>query len=89
MPSLNPDHRALALEIGAEEDVDPRSVSARLDGRRVRGPAGRRIDRALARRGIAIPYTSERPGAAKLTRPIATRTDNENCYPYEQQDQVR
>jgi hypothetical protein len=69
MPSLNPDHRAIAFEIGAEEDVDPRSVSARLDGRRVKGPAGRRIDRALARRGIVPPK-----GQSPVTTPGLTDT---------------
>jgi hypothetical protein len=68
MPSIHPDHRTLALEIAAAEDVDPRSVGNRLEGKHVRGPAGRRIDAALAKRGIVPPKCESRvatPGLAE------------------------
>jgi hypothetical protein len=42
----------LVLEIASESLTDPRSVRIRLKGGRVRGLAGARIDRALARRGL-------------------------------------
>jgi len=42
----------LVLEIAAESECDPRSVRRRLRGERVRGLAGDRIDRTLARRGL-------------------------------------
>jgi hypothetical protein len=71
------DLRALAHLIAAEEDVDVRSVQKRLNGERVKGPAGRRIDRALARHAI-VPAKNERSGAAKLPRPLATKTDHGN-----------
>ena len=85
---MNTDARALAHEVAAETMTDHRSVLKRIRGGIVRGHAGDRIDRALARRGF-LPPTSERPGAAKLTRPIATRTDNGNSYSFEQQNQER
>lgn len=48
---------ALSLQdirrLAAELAVDPRSVQAEIEGRRVRGMAGDRIRRALAARGVA------------------------------------
>jgi hypothetical protein len=66
MPSLKHDHRALAFLIAAEADVDPRSVSAVISGKRVKGPAGRRIARALERRGIVDLMECERPPADQM-----------------------
>jgi hypothetical protein len=54
--------RQLAHEIAAEEDVDPRSVLRRIAGKPIKGPAGRRIDAALQRRGIG-PMECESPVA--------------------------
>ena len=44
--------RATALAIAADEDVDYRSVLKRMHGIAVKGPSGRRIERALVERGI-------------------------------------
>ena len=45
---------SLILEIVDETGADPRSVTKRLAGLRVRGAAGRSIDRALTERGIDV-----------------------------------
>lgn len=44
---------ATVRRLAVEAEADPRSVEARLRGKRVRGMAGHRIDRVLAKHGLA------------------------------------
>lgn len=53
-PTVTPDEHTLRCE-SAVEGVDPRTVKRRLRGEPVRGLAGARADRVLARLGIPAP----------------------------------
>jgi hypothetical protein len=53
-PSTTQIDDAIVQEIAREASADPRSVVRRLAGLPVRGLAGERIDRALARRAAAL-----------------------------------
>ena len=58
-PSPAPIDDALVAAIAAEADADDRTVVRRLAGLPVRGRPGRRVDAALAKRGLL-----REPGAA-------------------------